>query len=549
MNNIKRLTDFLVRNESLLQIFIFVLFLAVSIPGVQWGTPNLWNPDEMVWRADNALGGELIFDETEPDYNYPSLPKYVMYGIGKVVYGMGYTRTEFIIAARIFSALLGAISGILIYQLAKVVGADAMTAFLAGLLYIASGVAAANGRFAHNDLYLQTFAILCVYFGIKYQYTKARLWIYACFLAVGLAASSKFTGGSLLLVPLFILVLMNWDEIRKDWLGAFEKLLIGGVLCFGGYVIGTPKALLWMAFYFKRVIPALQNYPVYGKNFGGTIGLVGQWAVFKEAVGTFCYLLFIASIIWFVGRLVLRRLGKIAMDEKQAQGIAILSVTLLIFDLPFLMSVNYIPRYFIPFAPFLAVLGALFIKDLLELSKAKDWKFAPPVVTAALAIGIVYSILRLISIALLFSNDARMAAGKYMETLQNKTKTVEYTLYPPNINRDKFAAARNYPIYFVKYPTDVVPTGGKVIYNQGEQGLLDRNVDYLVIDEYTYWRFYNDAICASNPVECDFFKRLMAGETTTFRLVKDFSYSLPPYLPAVSISAVNPRVQIYERVR
>jgi 4-amino-4-deoxy-L-arabinose transferase-like glycosyltransferase len=199
-----------------------------------------------------------------------------MFAIGRVVYAMGYSRSAFFIAARSFSALLGALSGVLIYYLTRTIGANTRTSGLAGLLYISSGVAAANGRFAHNDLYLQFFSILCIYFAIKYQFTKLRLWIYGSFLAVGLAASSKYTGGSLLLVPLFVLIFMNWGDVRRNWLQSFETLFIGGALSFGGYIIGTPKALLWMAYYFKRVIPALQHYPQYGFN-SNPHRLLGQW--------------------------------------------------------------------------------------------------------------------------------------------------------------------------------------------------------------------------------------------------------------------------------
>jgi len=546
----QKLTDFVIRNESLLPAFIFLLFLAVSIPGVNWGVPALWNPDEMVWRVDRALNGDIVFDETEPDFNYPSLPKYAMFGIGKIVYGMGYSPSVFFISARVFSAFLGAVSGVLIYYLARVIGANALTSALAGLLYIASGVAPANGRFAHNDLYLQLFSILCVYFVIKYQFTQSRLWIYGSFLSVGLAASSKFTGGSLLLVPLFVLIFMNWSAVRKNQLQSFETLLIGGALSFGGYVLGTPKALLWMAYYFKRVIPALIRYPQYGKNFGTQIGLLGQWNVFQQAVGTFAYYLFILCFLWFAIKLIMRRLGKARMDEKQAQAILILLITLLIFDLPFLVSVNYIPRYFIPFVPFLSVLGALFVKEIAETAKNKGWNFAPIGVTVLLVAGITYSLLRLTSVALLFMNDARMPASEYVATLPGNNKTIEYTLYPPRINKQQFSKAHNYPIFFVKYPTDVVPTGGRFEYNQGEQGLLDRNADYFVIDAFTYSRFFdNNLICQSNLVECDFFKKLLAGKAPAFRLVKTFTYSLPPYLPDVSISAVNPEIRIYERVR
>jgi len=545
----QRLISFVTRNEALLPAFIFLLFLAVSIPGVNWGVPALWNPDEMVWRVDSALRGEIIFDETEPDFNYPSLPKYVMFGIGKIVYGMGFSRSDFFVSARVFSALLGAVSGVLIYYLARTIGANMWISALAGLLYITSGVAATNGRFAHNDLYLQLFSILCVYFTIKYQLTKSRLWLYGSFFSVGLAASSKFTGGSLLLVPLFVLIFMNWGEVRRNWLQSFEMLFIGGALSFGGYIIGTPKAILWMAYYFKRVIPALQRYPQYGFNSGSPVGLLGQWPVFEQAVGTFAYYLFIFAFIWFAVKLILWRLGRLYMDERQGQAIMILAATTLLFDLPFMVSINYIPRYFIPFVPFLSILGALFIKEIIDLAKNKGWKYVPTGAAILLVVGISYSMLRLASTALLFMNDARMPAGEYVASLPGEGKVIEYTLYPPIVDKQQFGKAYNYPIFFLKYPTDVVPTGGRHEYNQGEQGLIDRGTDYLVIDTFTYSRLYTDSICQTNPVECDFFKRLLAGQVTTFRLVKEFTYSLPTWLPNISVTAVNPEIRIYERVR
>ncbi len=545
----QKITGFIIRNEKLIPAFIFLLFLVASIPGANWGVPALWNPDEMVWRVDSALRGEIIFDETEPDFNYPSLPKYVMFAIGKIVYGMGYSRSDFFISARVFSALLGAVSGVLIYYLARTIGADVLTSALAGLLYIASGVAAANGRFAHNDLYLQLFSILCIYFAIKYQFTKSRLWLYGSFFSVGLAASSKFTGGSLLLVPLFVFIFMNWGDVRRNWLQSLEILFIGGAFSFGGYVLGTPKALLWMAYYFKRVIPALQRYPQYGFNSGTPIGLLGQWPVFEEAVGTFAYYLFIFCFIWFAVKLILWRLGKLQMDEKQGQAIMILAATVLLFDLPFMVSVNYIPRYFIPFVPFLSILGALFVKEIIDLAKNKGWNYVPTVVAILLVVGISYSMLRLASTALLFMNDARMPASEFVANLPGENKVIEYTLYPPIVNKQQFSKAYNYPIFFFKYPDDVVPTGGRYEYNQGEDGLLDRETDYLVIDTLTYSRLYTDSICETNPVECDFFKRLLAGDVTTFRLMKEFTYSLPPWMPDISLSAVNPEVRIYERVR
>jgi|GEM_PF-329030 len=545
----QKLINTINKHEYILPLIIFLLFLAVSLPGVSWGAPALWNPDELIWRVDSALRGEMVFDVTEPDFNYPSLPKYVMYAIGSIVYRTGHSTFAFIVAARSFSCLLGALAGVLVYSIARMIGANKRISMLAGLLYVASGVAAANGRFAHNDLYLQLFAILCVFCVIKYQYSRSMRWLYASFFVVGLAASSKYTGGSLILLPAAAYVIVNWGEVRDRWFPMFGSLFLGGAISLLGYGFGTPKALFSPIYYFSNVIPALRNYPQYGFNSGARVGLFGQWAVFEDAVGIFAYYVFILAFVWFVMRLIFSKLGKAPIENGKAQGVAVLIFAILIFDLPFMISVNYIGRYFIPFVPFLAILGALLIDEIVIFANHNGMGFVQPLMVVLLALGVSYSLLRLVSTALLFENDARLPATEYIASMRGYQKSLEYTLYPPIVNKRQFMRAHNYPIYFVKYPTDVVPTGGRYEYNQGEQGLLTRDTDYLVIDTLTYSRFYTDSICKTNPVECDFFKKLVAGEITTYRLLKEFKYTLPPYLPQVSLSAVNPEIQIYERVR
>lgn len=544
-----KITSFFKKYEFTLPLIIFLLFLCASLPGITWGAPALWNPDEMVWRADMALQGYLIFDETEPDFNYPSLPKYVMYAIGLITYGMGKTSFAFIVMARAFSAFLGAVSGILIYYVARNIEVSKRMSLLAGIFYIVSGIAVENSRFAHNDLYLQLFSILCVFFTIKYQQTKFIRWLYFAFFSVGLAASSKFTGGSLILLPVTVFILTNWNLFLSHRLIFFKNLFFGGIFSFLGYTLGTPKALFAPVYYFSNVIAALKNYPQYGFNSGSPIGLLGQWAVFQDAVGIFAYYLFIFSLIWFVIRLGLWNLKRIPIDHKQRQAINILLLTILIFDLPFLVSINYIPRYFIPFIPVLSILAALAVEQIISFVKDIKIPFITTILIAVLTIGTLYSSLRLVSIALLFINDARIPATEYIATIRGYQKSIEYTLYPPYIEKRRFERAHNYPIYFVKYPNDVVPTGGRYEYNQGEQGLLERDTDYFVIDSYTYNRFYTDSICITNPIECSFFKKLLADEIESYQLIKEFTYQLPPYLPYVHVTAVNPEIKIYQSTR
>ena len=94
-----------------------------------------------------------------------------------------------------------------------------------------------------------------------------------------------------------------------------------------------------------------------------------------------------------------------------------------------------------------------------------------------------------------------------------------------------------------------MPTSRKYEFNAGEAGLDDRMTDYLVIDSFTSDRFNDPYICETMPVECDFFKQLETGGSDHYRLLNEFTYTLPPYLPQMNIDFVNPEIRIYERIQ
>lgn len=226
----------------------------------------------------------------------------------------------------------------------------------------------------------------------------------------------------------------------------------------------------------------------------------------------------------------------------------VLILNIVVFDLPYLISVNYSPRHFIPFVPIFSILGVMLIEDVLFFMGNRGGNIYKNVLFGILILGMSYSALRVVGFALLFMNDSRIEASNYLASIRGYGKSIEYTLYPPVINKKQFSRAHNYPIYFVKYEDDVVPTGGRFEYNLGEEGLSERETDFFVIDSYTYERFYTQSICETNPVECAFFKRLLAGEETSYRLKQDFTYRLPAYLPQVNLASVNPDILIFERV-
>jgi hypothetical protein len=537
-------TKFLVRYEKFIPFALFLIFLLVTVPGISWGAPSLWNPDELVWRVNMALGGEMKFDETEPDFNYPSLPKHVMYGVEWLVKRAGGSQTDLIVSARLISVLLGGLTVILIYLIAKLASKNIYVPLLAAFFALSDTALAHNARFAHNDLYLLFFITLSLYAIIRYRLSGYRLWLYLAFFSTGCAASSKYTGASFVVILLAIFLIANWKTIFKDWLRTLETLFISAALTVAGYVVGTPKALLWMSFYFKRAIPAALRFASYGRGPDSLIGLYGQWGTFRSAVGAAAYFLFLVAFVWSAVKLTRYLLNKTPEDQDRMKVVLILLVAIVLFDLPFLISYNYVPRFFLPFLPMFAVLASLFVEDAVSFVKQRGYAVVVPFISGVVILVVAYSFLQVISVALLFANDARTPAGKFLQTLEPNT-ILEYTLYPPTIPENYFAKARNYPIYMIKYPGETVPDNKAYQYNQGEAGLYERNVDYLVVDSFTYIRFNDEFVCQTNPVECDFFKKLLADETN-LRLLATFKYRLPPFLPQISLAAVNPDVKVYE---
>jgi hypothetical protein len=232
----------------------------------------------------------------------------------------------------------------------------------------------------------------------------------------------------------------------------------------------------------------------------------------------------------------------------QAGIFSILLLGIFFLDLPIMISYNYQPRYLLTFMPMLAILAAFFIEDIYNRLK----QFGKPIYTSAVIIvvsGIVlFSLARLASITLLFVNDARIPATEFMQTLRRGT-SLEHTNYPPSYPEGFFSREHNYPLYIQMGTIDAIPTDKPYDFNTGEAGLLERGTDYLIVDSFTAGRFSDAYVCEQVRVECDFFKQLETGGTDHYRLLAEFRYTLPWYLPQLEITYANPAIRIYERIK
>jgi hypothetical protein len=404
-----------------------------------------------------------------------------------------------------------------------------------------------NGRFAHNDTYITFFAALTALFLVQYRISEQKIWLYASFVGVGMAASSKYNGISLALAPIVIYLLTQQQNLHKKPAQLLKTLSLGAILTFLGFAAGTPRSLIEPFFYFQHMIPALLHTGNFNRQPDSLIGAIGQYAVLADGLGFVIFLLFSAGILWAIYRVIRNQLGRINTVQESSM-IRLLAVPLLIIlahEFPILLSYNYPIRFFLPIMPMLAIISAFFLENLYRFLGQHGIIYQRLVVAA---VGLIFlaSVARITSVMLLFIHDARIPASEYILSLPRKA-TLEYTLYPPKIPGKYFRREFSYPIYFVKVPGDPIPTSDRYLFNIGEAGLDERKTTYLVVDSFTSDKFKDPYTCKNMQVECNFFRQLETGQSDHYRLIAQFTYSIPSYLPQIEIAFVNPEIRIYER--
>jgi hypothetical protein len=523
------------KGKRFIPLILFVVFVSVTSVGTEWGLPEFWHPDELIKRVTWALDGNWEFDTQ--NFLYPSLPKYVMFWLGKAMYGWGYVQAEFVQAGRWFSVVLGGLLVAMTYKLARLAGGGLAAASFASLLLLTSGEMAQHARYAHNDIYVAFFSLLAVLALLRYAPQGHKGWLYASFALTGLAISSKFHVAGLLLAPTILYLQKNKDSPPPK---RFGTLFAGWGLSFLAFGLGTPRALFSFGTYWNGAVSSLLTQAIYGRQPDTLIGFFGGWGRLWELLGPPVFVLVVSALAWHL-RLAMR--GGIKGARNQARNVLLLSLAALV--LPLSLSYSYLARYFLPSLPLLFVMAGLLIEDLWDMLRKWGKHRIRWTVWAVAVVLIGYSTLRATAVLLLFQNDARIAASAYLPELQPSSR-IEYTLYPPIIPKNHFRGGHNYPLVFIKVPDQQMPVSPLYEFNTGALGISRRQPDYLIIDSFTYARFENEYICQLHRLDCDFFTDLLNGETD-YELLESFRYTLPTWFPSVETSFLNPDIRVYER--
>jgi hypothetical protein len=536
------LDSVLSRHEFLIPLFFFIAFMALTLPGISWGAPAVWHPDEVVIRSLKALQGDWAYYEA--NYNHPFLPQNLMYLVGRLVLTLGGTMAGALDAARVISAVLLGLSIVLVYHITRRLGASIYIAALSSLLLLVASEMVHNGHFAHTDAYVTFFSTLTIFCLVQYYSLDRRGWLYAAFFAAGLAFSSKYTSLLLAMAPVLVYLFKQASGFLKHRLSFLEPLFIGAVLWVLGFGAGTPKFLTWNSWFLKRLIPALFYNVTFGEQPGRLRGALSQFPALAETLGIALLAIYMAALVWAVYIVFFARHRPAGIRA----SLSILLLCLVLLDLPLAVSYNLAVRYLLPLLPIMAVLSGLFFGDLYSWVVFRSGSVAGRLLAAALALMIVVSLARSFTVMLFFLNDSRFAAGHFLESLPDGS-SLEETFYSPSVPSHKFEREHNYPLYFLRSPGEALPVSKKYDFNAGEAGLLERGTDYLIVDSFTAAKFNNPYTCQLMQLECDFFKQLAAGGSVHYRLLASFSYSPPWFLPRVKVDFVNPEIRIFERVK
>jgi hypothetical protein len=259
------------------------------------------------------------------------------------------TAGDFYVAGRCLSALLGTATVLLTYFAARRWGD--VTAAVAAALMAVMPLHVRESHYVLTDVpttFFTTLALLMSLRAAERQTAGAFAW---AGVAAGLAASCKYNGAIAMVMPLIAVA------VSGPWTTILSRLMLVGGAAAGGFLLGTPYALL--------DLPAFLNdyarlAAIFARDRGGEPG----WSIYlKHLRGSLGWpgLLF-AGVGGAIG------LGRLAFGPDRARWPLLLVFPLIYFAV---MATSYriFGRYMLPLLPFACVLAAIGLTEVTSAFK------------------------------------------------------------------------------------------------------------------------------------------------------------------------------------
>lgn len=361
--------------KQFLLISILILTAFLRIWGIGFGLPYFEHPDE--WAvADEALR-MLRTGEFRPfSYTYPTLYLYAQVGVAALHYAWGATvglyknvseidPASFYVWGRLLTAILGTGSVALTALIGRRLYGWPVGLMAAALLAVLPAVSG-DAHYVTVDTPSAFMTLLAFWAMLRMLGTcsapdqasnnKARLWRAPVVpgLLVGLAASTKYTGGILIIALLITCLILAWQRtnqpISRLRMALLLMLMAGGAALLG-FTLGTPMWLVEP----QRLLADLESIARHYRS-GHPGAESSQPALF--------YWEALRGQAWLLAWLVLAGLGLAAIRRRKAD------VLLLAVIVPFVLQLSSVRVVFIrnamPLFPFILILAAAFVLWLFQ---------------------------------------------------------------------------------------------------------------------------------------------------------------------------------------
>ncbi len=245
---------------------ILLLGLLLRLWGIGFGLPNIYcRPDEttLVHRALSIASGDL----NPHFFNYPSLQFYLLAIVYGIYFAVGYVGGLFSSAAgferlyfldpssfffygRLLTAFMGTASIAVVYGIGWQLQ-NPRTGLLAAYFVAFSFLHVRDSHFLTVDIPGLFFALLSIFFALRFAHTHHRNSLVAAGIFLGLAASTKYNLG--LFAPIVYWILFANTALGKRYQYALllSGAIIGSFACASPY-IALDFATFWRDLSFER---------------------------------------------------------------------------------------------------------------------------------------------------------------------------------------------------------------------------------------------------------------------------------------------------------
>lgn len=436
------------QSVSFIVVLIVCLAAILRVWGLPFGLPNLSRPDEQnisVLAVEHILNS---FAQGQPDLNphwfeYPSLYIYavtLLYGLYYWVGSLNGTFPDwqaflqsyyndgsmFHLLSRSLTALCGVFTVLLVYALGKALTRSRLVGLVAAFLMAVTYLHVRDSHFGVTDVPATFWVTLTLWLSVRYYRQGIHRDLTWAAMAAGLAASTKYPAGVLLLSVLSSYIWGNLKAPRKTLLDGILSLCS---MAFIGFFLGSPFIVMDFPHFWKDFEIQRRHLAV---GHGLDLGL--GWIYHLRfslwyGVGPLYLLAALAGMAW-------------ALLKKQWYW-GILLIFGGIYYLLMGSTHTVFVRYVIPLLPVFAVSAAWFIVKACHGLRQWSLKNLPALITLPQAV-LVMLVTLLISWhslshsldldRLLAKADTRSLAGTWIQDHVNPGTCVGNGMYLPQVS-------------------------------------------------------------------------------------------------------------------